>query len=354
MTARRTTWFMEQFQQQEESTAMAIHSLIRTAAHALAAVTAAALLALLSLPGSAAAQGWPAKPVRVVVPYPPGGGVDVVARLVAAYLPEGLKQPVIVENRSGAFGNIAAEHVAKSDPDGYTWLINTVGQAITPSTYRHLPFDPVEDFQPVTQISRTTLVLIVPATLSVKNVKELVALAKSQPGELNYGSTGLTNPLHLAMELFKLTTGTDIVAVPFKGDGPIYAAILSGQVQMAVMPLASAAAHLKAGKLRVLAVTNAERSAALPDMPTIAETYPGVQVTSWQALFAPAKTPREIVSRMQREVASVLKMPQMRDKFRGFGAEPVGNTPEEFERMFKEDVARFAKIIKAANIPPQD
>ena len=320
----------------------------------LCRIAAAAMLGALSLAGPGFAQDYPSKSIRIVVPYPPGGGVDVVARLLAANLPARLKQPVVVDNRAGAFGNIGIDHVAKSAPDGYTFLLNTVGQSITPSTYTRLPFDPVNDFAPVTQVSRTTLVLIAPVTLQARNVKELVALARSQPGKLNYGSTGLTNPLHLAMEMLKLATGADIVPVPYKGDGPIYAAMLGGQVQMAVMPLASAAGHLKAGRLRVLAVTNAQRSAALPGVPTIAETIPGVQVTSWQGLFAPAKTPREAISRMQQETAAVLKLPQVREKFQGFGAEPVGNTPEEFDAIFKTDVATFAKIVKAAKIPPQD
>jgi tripartite-type tricarboxylate transporter receptor subunit TctC len=315
---------------------------------------AAAMLGVVAFAAPGLAQNYPSKPIRIIVPYPPGGGVDVVARLLAAHLPERLKQPVIVDNRAGAFGNIGTEYVAKAAPDGYTYLLNTVGQAITPSTYTKLPFDPVDDFAPVTQVSRTTLVLIVPDKVPAHNVKELVALAKAQPGKLNYGSTGTTNPLHLAMELFKLSTGTNIVSVPYKGDGPIYAALLGGQVQMAVMPLASAASHLKTGRIRALAVTTPKRSEALPDVPTIGETIPGYQVTSWQGLFAPAKTPRDAISTMQKATAAVLTLPDVRKKFQSFGAEPAGNTPAEFEAVFKEDVAKFAKIVKDAKIPPQD
>ncbi|MFM9969506.1 MAG: tripartite tricarboxylate transporter substrate binding protein [Burkholderiales bacterium] len=302
----------------------------------------------------ALAQEFPAKPVRIVVPYPPGGGVDVVARLLAANLPVRLKQPVIVDNRVGAFGNIGVDHVAKSAPDGYTVLLNTVAQAITPSTYTKLPFDPMADFAPVTQVSRTTLVLVTSPQLEARNVRDLVAFAKAQPGKLNYGSTGLTNPLHLAMELLKLSTGTDIVAVPYKGDAPMYAALLGNEVQMAVMPLASAAPHLKGGRLRALGVTTARRSDALPEVPTIGETIPGFQLISWQGVFAPAKTPRDILSRLQRDIAAVLREPEVREKFQSFGAEPAGNTPDEFAAIFKQDVATFAKIVKAAGIPPQD
>jgi tripartite-type tricarboxylate transporter receptor subunit TctC len=313
---------------------------------------ALALAAVLTLP--AFAQEFPAKAVRIVVPYPPGGGVDVVARVLASGLPARLKQPVIVDNRAGAFGNIGVDHVAKSAPDGYTLLLNTVAQAITPSTYNKLPFDPVADFAPVTQVSRTTLVLVTPPQVEARTVKDLVALAKAHPGKLNYGSTGLTNPLHLAMELLKLSSGTDIVSVPYKGDAPMNAALLANEVQMAVMPLASAAPNVKAGRLRAIGVTTAQRSGALPDVPTIGETIPGFQLISWQGLFAPAKTPRDIVSRLQRDTAAVLKEPEVAEKFRSFGAEPTGNTPEEFTQIFRQDVATFAKIVKAAKIPPQD
>jgi tripartite-type tricarboxylate transporter receptor subunit TctC len=314
----------------------------------------AIVAALGALSFSALAQEYPSKPVRIIVPYPPGGGVDVVARVLSSALPARLKQTVIVENRAGAFGNIGVDHVAKSAPDGYTVLLNTVAQAITPSTFTRLPFDPVNDFAPLTQVSRTTLVLVASPQMGANNIRDLVSMAKAQPGKLNYGSTGTTNPLHLAMELLKLSTGTDIVSVPYKGDAPMYAALLSNEVQMAVLPLASAAGHLKAGRLRALGVATAQRSDALPDVPAIGETIPGFQLVSWQALFAPAKTPREIVSRLQRDTAAALKEPEVRAKFQGFGAEPVGNTPEEFAQIFKADVATFAKIVKAAKIPPQD
>lgn len=314
----------------------------------------AVAMTLAAFPRVALTQDYPSKPIRIVVPYPAGGGVDIVARLVAAHLPARLKQPVIVENRSGAFGNIAGEYVAKATPDGYTLLQNTVAQAITPSTYTRLPFDPVNDFAPVTQLSRTPLVLVVPPKLPVQNVKELIVLARAQPGKLNYGSTGVTNPLHLAMELLKLSTGTDIVAIPYSGDGPMMTAVLSGDVHMAVVSLVTAAAHLKAGRLRALGVTTPQRASAMPDLPAVSETVPGFQMTSWQALFAPAKTPREVISRIQRETAAVLQLPQVREKFQGFGGEPVGNTPEEFDALFKADVATFAKIVKAAKIPAQD
>jgi tripartite-type tricarboxylate transporter receptor subunit TctC len=318
-------------------------------------ITAAlAALSLSALVSSALAQEFPTKPVRIVVPYPPGGGVDVVARLLSAGLGPRLGQPVLVESRAGASGNIGVEHVAKSAPDGYTMLLNTVAQAITPSTYTKLPFDPVNDFAPVTQVSRTTLVLAGSPKFAARNVKDLIAAAKAEPGKLNYASSGLTNPLHLAVELLKFSTGTDIVAVPYNGDGPMLAAIMSGEVQIGVVSLASAANHVKAGRLRPLGVTTRQRSDALPDVPTIGETIPGYELTSWQALFVPVKTPREIVSRLQRETASVLKEPQIREKFQGFGAEPVGNTPEEFAAIYKADVATFARIVKAAKIPPQD
>jgi tripartite-type tricarboxylate transporter receptor subunit TctC len=315
---------------------------------------AAALLGALSLSTPGLAQDFPTKPIRIIVPYPPGGGVEVVARILSAGLTPRLKQPVIVESRAGAFGNIGVEYVAKAAPDGYTVLLNTVAQAITPSTFNKLPFDPVADFAPITQVSRTTLVLAASPKFEARDIKELVAAAKAQPGKLNYASSGLTNPLHLAMELLKLQTGTDIMPIIYKGDGPMLTAIMSDEVQMGVVSLASASNALKSGRLRALGVTTQRRSDVLPDVPAIGEAIPGYQLVSWQALFAPAKTPREIVSRLQRETAAVLKEPEVREKFQGFGAEPVGNTPEEFAAIFKADVATFGKIVKAAKIPPQD
>ena len=233
---------------------------------------AIALAALALHAGGAFAQTYPSKPIRIIVPFVAGGAVDMLARLVGAKVSEQLGQPVIVENRPGAGGTVAADAVAKSPPDGYTILQNTNGQAISPAIYRSLPFDVVRDFIPVTQIVASQLVLAASPKLEAGSVKELIALAKAKPGSLNYGMTGLGNPLHLTMEMFKTEAGVDIQAVPYKGDAAIFPALITGEVQVAVVPLATSLAHVRAGSVRALAVGGAKRAAALPDVPTVAES----------------------------------------------------------------------------------
>ena len=256
-----------------------------------AAVMLAAAFALAAT--SALAQGYPSKPVRIIVPFPVGGSVDAVARWVAQPLAESLKQPVVVDNRAGAGGNVGADAVAKAAPDGHTFLITTPGLAISRSIYRKLPFDPQSDFAPVSQLTSTFLILVVNPNVPASSVRDLIALAKAQPGTLNYGSSGSGATIHMATELFKIATGIDIVHVPYKGEAPAYTALLANEVQMTVGPVSGLLPHIKAGRLRALGVTSSTRSAAMQDIPTIAEAgVPSYEFTSWFGMFAPAGTPQ--------------------------------------------------------------
>ena len=305
--------------------------------------------------GSSLAQSFPERPVRIIVPFAAGGAVDDLARIIGAKLGAAFHQPVVVENHAGVGGNLGADVVAKSAPDGYTILQTTNGQAISPALYRALPFDAVADFVPVTQLVASTLVLVAGPGLPVKSTRELIALARSRPGKLNYGSSGVGNPLHLTMEMIKFAAGIEIEPVPYRGDAQIDTALMAGEVEVAVVPLATSLPLIAAGKLRALGVTSAHRIAALPDVPTIAESgVPGFASSSWQGFFVPARTPRDIVDLIQRETADVLQEPDMRERLAALSYEPVGSTPQEFEAYFKSELARFAGVVRQAHIPPQD
>jgi tripartite-type tricarboxylate transporter receptor subunit TctC len=320
------------------------------------AVAATIALALLALHANGiSAQTYPTKPIRIIVPFVAGGAVDTLARMMGAKLSESLGQPVIVENRPGAGGNVAADAVAKSLPDGYTILQNTNGQAISPAIYRSLPFDVVKDFVPVTQLVASQLVLAGSPKLAASSVQELIALAKAKPGGLNYGMTGVGNPLHLTMEMFKTMAGIDIQPVPYKGDAAIFPALITGEIQVAIVPMATTLPQVAAGTLRALAVAGGERAAALPDVPTVAESgLVGFESSSWQGWFVPANTPREIVAIIQRSAKAALAAPDVLERLRATGNEAVGSAPEEFEQRFKTDLAKFAKIVREAHIPVQD
>jgi tripartite-type tricarboxylate transporter receptor subunit TctC len=313
-------------------------------------------LAAFALPaGGALAQTYPTKPIRIVVPFVAGGAVDTLARIMGAKLSEQLGQPVIVENRPGAGGNVAADAVAKSPPDGYTILQNTNGQAISPAIYRTLPFDVVKDFIPVTQLVASQLVLAASPRLPATSVAELIALAKAKPGSLNYGMTGAGNPLHLTMEMFKIAAGVDIQAVPYKGDAAIFPALMTGEIHVAIVPMATTLPQVAAGTLRALAVAGAKRSAALPDVPTIAEAgLAGFESSSWQGWFMPANTPREIVAIIREAARKALAEPDVIERLRITGNEAVGSTPGAFAATFQADLGKFARIVKDARIPVQD
>jgi tripartite-type tricarboxylate transporter receptor subunit TctC len=303
---------------------------------------------------AANAQGYPNKPIRLLVPFVAGGAVDTLARLIGSKLSEQMGQPVVVENRAGAGGNLAPDALSKAAPDGYTILLTTNGLAISPSLYRTLPFDARKDFIAVTQVVASQLVIVATPKLPANSITELVALAKAKPGALNYGSTGIGNPLHLTMEMLKSATGISIQAVPYRGDAPLNAALIAGEVQVAVVPMSTVLSHVESGNIKALAIGGAKRSPALPNVPTIAETIPGFESTSWQGLFVPAGTPRDVVMTIQRETAKALKLPDVMARLKTGGNEGVGSTPEEFDARFRADIVKFAKIIKDANIPMQN
>jgi tripartite-type tricarboxylate transporter receptor subunit TctC len=316
--------------------------------------TLAILVATAFLPAGAVAQSYPAKPVHLVVPFAAGGAVDTVARALGQKLGESWKQPVIVDNRPGAGGNIAADAVAKAPADGYTLLITTQGFAISPGLYRKLPFDATRDFAPVTQLTSSFLVLVCVPQLPAHSIRELIALAKSKPGAINYGSTGTGAPPHLLGELLNSASGTDMLHVPYKGDAPLTQALLAGEVQVAFMPLGGVLPHIRSGRLRALGVSGGARSATLPDVPTFKEAGLPFEFTGWLGIFAPAATPREIAALLQRELARAIVAPDMLERWPAWGYEPVGNTPEAFAARVAADMTMYGKVIRDARIPLQD
>jgi len=294
------------------------------------------------------AQDYPNKPVRMVVPFPPGGTTDILARAVGQKLSESWGQQVVIDNRGGAGGNIGTDIVAKSPADGYTLLMGTVGtHAINASLYGKLPFDPIKDFAPVTLVASVPNVLVVNSTVDSKSVKELIALAKSKPGQLAFASSGNGTSIHLAGELFKSMTGTAMLHIPYKGSAPAIAELLGGQTNMMFDNLPSAMPHIKSGRLRALAVTSVRRSPALPDIPTIAETgISGYEASSWFGVLAPAGTPKDVVAKIQADIAKALNAPEIKERLSGQGAEPVGNTPEQFAEHIKAESAKWAKVVR--------
>jgi tripartite-type tricarboxylate transporter receptor subunit TctC len=313
---------------------------------AFAALLAVAATALLAVP-TALAQPYPSRPVRLVVGFTPGGGVDINARMLAPRLSEYLGQQVIVENRPGAGTNIANELVAKSAPDGYTLLVNTPAIAINMSLYRNLGFDTLRDFTPVSVISESPNVLVVNAKLAAQNVKELIALARSSPGKLNFSSAGVGTTQHLAAELFKLRTGTFIVHIPYKGTAPSLAGLIGSEVDLSFANIPSIQAHLKSGRLRALAVTAGKRDPQIPAVPTMKEAgTEGVEVVVWYGVFAPSGTPKEIVQKLAAGIQRATRDPETSKRLLEQGAVPVGNTPEEFGKLVREEVARWAEVVK--------
>ena len=304
--------------------------------------------------GLCLAQSYPVKPVRVVVPFPPGGAVDFLARVIQPKMSDTLGQPFLIENRPGAAGNVGVESVARGAHDGYTLAINTDGQAISPAINRKLNYDPVKDFTPLTQLVAAHLILISSPKLPAALVGEFIALAKAKPGVLNYGGTGVGNPLHLTMELVKLAAGIDVVAVHYQGDAPLYTAMMAGQVEVAIVPFSSAFPFVKSGKIRALAVAGAKRVAILPEVPTIGETLPGVEAGSWQGLFVPVRVPRDIVDTLHRAAVKAITAPDLREVLQARSYEVVGSSPEQFKLMFEAEVAKFQRIVKDAKIPLQD
>jgi tripartite-type tricarboxylate transporter receptor subunit TctC len=302
----------------------------------------------------AGAQPYPAKPVRLVVPFPPGGSSDLVGRLIGQQLTESLGQQVVIDNRGGAGGNIGVEHAARATPDGYTLVLGHIGTfGSGPSLYAKLPFDPVRDFAPIGLFGGVSNLAVVHPSLPVKTVKELIALARARPGQLNYGSAGVGSASHLQVEYFKLLTKTDIVQVPYKGTGPMVIDLVAGQTQMTVTGIPGLIAQVRAGRLRPIAAASEKRLALFPDIPTAAEAgLPGFVVTTWYGPLAPAKTPAPIISRLNGELQKMLQRREVLDRLANDGIEPMGGTPEQYAAHIRSELARWAKVIKAAGIRP--
>jgi len=299
-----------------------------------------------------AGQAFPSKPIRIVVPYPPGGPIDIVTRPLAQKLNEGMNNPVVVDNRGGANGIIGIDNVAKSPADGYSLIVASAGSfAINPNVYAKLPFDVIKDFTPVSLFVTVPELLVVHPSLPVKSVKELVALAKARPRQLNYGSSGTGGTPHLAMELLKQAAGVDIVHVPYKGMGPATMDLLGGQVQLVFADLPVLLPHAKSGRLRALAVSTPARSANLPEVPTMAESdYPKIDIKNWYALFVPAATPKDIVAILNAEIAKVVARADMKSFVQDQGGVATSSAPAELGALLRAELAMWAKVVKAAGI----
>jgi tripartite-type tricarboxylate transporter receptor subunit TctC len=311
-------------------------------------VALCALLLAIGMP--VLAQSFPSKPARLVVPFPPGGPLDTSGRAIAQKLTETWGQSVIVENRPGAGGNIGADVVAKSAPDGYTVVMGALStHAVNPSLYARMPYDAQKDFTPITLVAVTPNVLVVNPTLPVSSVKELIAYAKAHPGKLSFGSGSTGSAGHLAGELFKVDAGVDMVHIPYKGAAPAMQGLLAGETQLMFDNLANAMAQVKAGKLRALAVTTARRSPLAPDLPTMAEAgLPGFDISTWFGLFAPAGTPPDVVAKWNADVTRILNAPDMRERFTAQGAEAAPDSPADFARFVGAELAKYARIVKAS------
>ncbi len=304
------------------------------------------------LPGLAHAQAWPSKPITYVVPFPPGGTTDILARIIGQKLGTALGTTIVVENKPGAGGNVGSEFVARAAPDGYTILGGTISShAINVSLYPKLPYDPVTSFQPITLIGTNPNILVVNAASPFKSVQEITAALKAKPGSLSYASAGNGTSQHLSAELYKYMAGVDMVHIPYKGSGPAIQDVIGGQVPMMFDTSVVAGPHIEGGKLRALAVTSAKRAGAFPNVPTMAESgVPGYDVVSWQAIFAPAGTPKPIVDRLYAEISRILKEPDVQERLAKLGLDPSGMPPAELAAFQKAEIEKWAKVVKAANI----
>ncbi len=304
--------------------------------------------------GGAAAQSFPSKPIRLIVPYPPGGGTDTAARPIAQKMTESLGQAVIVDNRPGASEIIGTEAVARAAPDGYTLLLTTNAFAINPSLQPKLPYDSTRDFAPVSPLVTTPFMLVSSPRLQANSMAELVKLAKAQPGKLNFASLGSGTPHHLAMEWLKLLAGVDIVAVPYKGVGPGLAAVMTGEVELMFTGLTAGLVQVNAGKVRALAVTTAKRAPAAPEIPTIAEAgYPEYEALAWYGILAPAGTPAPVISRLNAEFAKALNAPDIRERFAKIGVDPAPGSPSDLLEMIRKETQLWSKVIKAMGVKPE-
>ena len=325
------------------------HNFARRGVAQWLALALAPALALCST--AAMAQAWPAKPVTLVVPFPPGGTTDVLARALAEKLGLALGQTVIVESKPGAGATLGADHVAKSKPDGYTLLVGAVHHTIASSVYKKLPYDFQRDFAPITEIALVPNVLVVNANTPVRNVAELVKLAKVQAGKLNYGSNGNGTAQHLIGTQFQNLTGTEIIHIPYKGSGPLATDLLGGQISMSFDTVTPVLQHIKSGKLRALAVTTGKRSSALPEVPTMDEAgLKGFDIGTWFGVLAPVATPKDIVARLNAEMVKVIQSAEFKKRMAEIGAEPIGNSSEQMAQQIKEETEKFAKLVKDAKV----
>lgn len=326
--------------------------------HLVLALVLAPLVASVSAMAQSSSQNtgqpYPTRPLRFVVPFPAGGFSDITGRVVAQKLSESVGQPVVSDNRPGASGNIGADIVAKAAPDGYTLLINSINYVINPGVLK-APFDPIKDFAGVSLIaSGPPLVVSVSASSPWKSVQDVITAAKAQPGKLNFANSGLGSSPHLSIELLKSMTGINVVQVPFKGAALAIGSLINGDVAVVFPNLPVVLPHLKSGRVRGLAVTSARRSSALPDLPTMEESgLPGFDVSGFLGLLAPAKTPRAIIRRLNSEIVKMTRQQDFTSRFAGFGMEPVGSTPEEIEKFTREQIARWAKVLRQAGVSPQ-
>jgi len=312
------------------------------------------LLMLAAAVQIAVAQSYPTKPVRLLVPYPPGGPVDAVGRIIGQPLGALLGQNIVVENRSGAGGSVGADAVARAAPDGYTMLIGNTGpMTVNPVLQPKLPYDPQKDFHPVTWLVSAQMVLVVHPSLPVRSVKELVALARAHPGSLNYGSAGVGNLTHLGMELFQSMAKMKVNHVPYKGVAPAYVDLMSGELGLMFGNISGPLEYIRAGRMRVLAVSSTKRSPVLPQVPTVAETYPGFDLVTWMGIFVPAGTPDAIRARLHGDIVEVLQRPEVRERLVGLGNEVVAGDAEKLAAHISRELALYAKIIRSAGIKPE-
>ncbi|MBL8379002.1 MAG: tripartite tricarboxylate transporter substrate binding protein [Burkholderiales bacterium] len=310
---------------------------------------ALALLALAPVATLAQTDAYPTRQIRIVVPFPAGGATDIAARAIAERMAANWKQPVVVENRGGAGGNVGSEVVARSAPDGYTLVMGVTGShAINISLYAKMPYDPVRDFEAISQVAVVPNVVVVHPSVKAGSLKEFVALARAQPGRLDYASLGSGTAAHLGMEMLKREAGLFMVHIPYRGSAPAVADLIAGQVQVMMDGLPSALPHVRAGRLRALALTSLKRSPAAPELQTIAESYPGFYADAWSGLFAPKGTPRAIVERLSAETQRILKLPEVAARLAGLGAEPVGSTAAEFAAHVRREIDKWAQVVKSS------
>ena len=304
--------------------------------------------------GAACAQDYPTKPIRMQVGYPPGGPTDLSARLAAQHLAEALGQQVIVDNRPGAGGTVSMTSLTQAPPDGYTLALVSNGEmAISPNLRPNLAYDPLKSVAFISRIGASQLVLLVHPSLPARSVKALIGVAKARPGAINFASSGVGSTAHLSAELLKHMAGIDIVHVPYKGAGPAMTDLMGGQVQMLITGFSSAAPHVKSGRLRALGATGAKRMVAMPELPTIAETVPGYEVTSWYGIVAPVGTPRSVIARLHRELAAMARQTEIAARLVALGIDPEGSAPEEFAAQTRSEIAKWAKVITTAGVKPE-